>query len=458
MTKNRMSSGDEYVAFLKREPAEFARLHRELLVGVTRFFRNKAAFTELDRLVISSLLGEDGTTEQALRFWVVGCSTGEEVYSLAMLAQEKIEARRHRPALKIFAPDIQPEALKIARSGVYSFSVSEAIPEFRLSRFFELHGGGFKAKPAIRGPIIFSTHSILSDIPFSRIDLVSFRNLLIYLQPDAQRKALTRIHHALKPNGFLFLGQSETVDAHEDLFRRVSGRGNIYQPVGKSHHTEAPRRFAPLSPGQLTFEPAGRPARLDSAMSEACEEASSRSEELQSLNEELQSANEELQSTNEELETLRDELHTSNERLWSRCRVLEAGLKEATLANDELENAFRSFEIATVILDLDMRIVRHTWAVTSVVQVIPEDAGRPLTDLRLRLRMEMSELSELIKTVLRDFVPHRRHVQHEEGHWYAMKIHLFRRSNNSVGGVSLTFLTLPTSLPDGLGINGRVDD
>ncbi|HIB65993.1 MAG TPA: hypothetical protein EYO33_12995, partial [Phycisphaerales bacterium] len=438
MRKNRIASVEEYVTFLKREPEEIDKLHRELLVGVTRFFRDKVAFADLDKLALSSLI--DGSPCQTLRFWVVGCSTGEEVYSLAMLAQERIEACRHQPALKIFATDIQPEALGVARAGIYPLQVSENISEARLKRFFEPHPDGFKVKPTIRRPIIFSTHSILHDIPFSRLDLVNFRNLLIYLEPDAQREALTKIHYALKPNGFLFVGHSESVEGHDDLFRQIDRGGNIYQTVVKSHQGGTASECFPMSPRQLTLQPGGKRIQVSSALVGAREAARARTEELQSVNEELQSANEELQSTNEELATLRDELQATNEELRGRCLVLEKDLEKADRDNNEMENAFRSFGVGVIVLDLELRILRHTWAVTRVVQLIPADAGRPLADLRLWLKLEMTDLSDIVKSVLRDLEPFQQNVQHEDGHWYAMKVSPSRRANNSIEGVSLTFL------------------
>ena len=444
MSQNRITSDEEYVALLKREPEEIDRLQRELLVGVTRFFRDKVAFTDLDSLALSTLIG--GSHAQALRFWVVGCSTGEEVYSLAMLAQERIEACRYQPTLKIFATDVQPEALAVARAGLYPFQVSENISEVRLKRFFEPQAHGFKVKPAIRRPIIFSTHNILDDIPFSRIDLVSFRNLLIYLEPDAQREALQRIHYALKPNGFLFVGHSESVESYGDLFRRVDPRAGLYHPLGKSLQAETPKDCFPMSPRRLTLQPAERGVQSSSALVGAWEETRNRTEELQSVNEELQSANEELQSTNEELATLRDELHTTNEELRSRCLALEMELEKAARDHDDIENAFRSFEVGAIILDLDLRVLRHTWAMTKIVQLIPSDAGRPLADLRLWLKLEMSDLLDMVKSVLRDLTPLQQRVQHEDGHWYAMRVNPFRRSNNSIEGVSLTFSEIPLHL------------
>mgnify|MGYP000748937453 CR=1 FL=1 len=435
MSQNRIASDEEYVALLKREPEEIDRLQRELLVGVTRFFRDKVAFTDLDGLALSTLIG--GSHAQALRFWVVGCSTGEEVYSLAMLAQERIEACRYQPTLKIFATDVQPEALAVARAGLYPFQVSENISEVRLKRFFEPHAHGFKVKPAIRRPIIFSTHNILDDIPFSRIDLVSFRNLLIYLEPDAQREALQRIHYALKPNGFLFVGHSESVESHGDLFRRVDPRAGLYQPLGKSLQTETPKDCFPMSPRRLTLQPAERGVQTSSDLVGAWEESRTRTEELQSVNEELQSANEELQSTNEELETSKEEQQSTNEELETVNSELQNKVSELSRANNDLNNLLASTDIATIFLDTRLSIVRFTPSLTKLFNLLQSDINRPLRDITAKFNSDT--IYRDAETVLNTLAQKEQEVQTNDGSCYSVRILPYRTVENMIDGVVITF-------------------
>jgi two-component system, chemotaxis family, CheB/CheR fusion protein len=461
MMINRITSEKEYVSFLERHPEEFARLHRELLIGVTRFFRDRGAFEALNTLVLSKLFEPDRLPD-SLRFWVLGCSTGEEVYSLAILAQEHIEACRDQPKLTVFATDIQPEALARARWGVYPPSISKNISKERLDRFFVPHDQGYKVKPSIREPIIFADHSIVDDIPFSRLDLVTCRNLLIYLQSEAQERALELIHYALKPDGFLFLGQSESVGFHDSLFRQVSREWNIYQrvsdtPVPKTKDAAESdnrerRRLATLKLVSIPLPDGQGNANSSHSVGEERLDTNTQSvagarEEERFRNEELQYTNEELQSTNEELETSRDELYSANQDLQNRCSALEVQLEEYSLMNDDLSNLFNSLEIGMIFLDLDLKISRYTQAATRIVYLIPADVGRSFADLSIRLEMAQLELVGLVEAVLRDLKTCQQDVRHLEGHWYSMTIKPFRRSNNSIQGVVLIFLDLAGSSP-----------
>lgn len=449
MMVHRITSEQEYVSFLEHHPEELARLHGEIPIGVTRFFRNKGAFEALNRLVLGKFLEGDPSTDQALRFWVVGCSTGEEVYSLAILAQERIEACRRQPGLTIFATDIRPEALAGARRGTFPSNIDQSVAKVRLDRFFVPHHGGYKVKPSIRKRIIFAEHSIIRDIPFSHLDLVTCRNLLIYLQPEVQTRVLEIIHYSLKPNGFLFLGQCDSVGVHEHLFRRVDRKCNIYQRVGDdpvSETREAAESYRYVSRRQRNID--GLELTMaDVPLAEISDNTTigrlkGDCEKARFRNEELQSANEELLVRNEELETSRDELHSSAQELQNRCSALQAELDGASSMNTELECLFRSLDIAMVFLDARMQIVRFTQAANRIIRLIPADTGRSIEDLGIRLRMARSELLSLIRAVIIDLKTYQRDVWHQDGGCYSMTIKPFRRCDNRIEGAVLVFVDI----------------
>ena len=221
---------DEYVRFLQQTPVEVEALYHDLLIGVTSFFRDKEAFLMLQKEVIPTLFKtvSAGTT---LRIWCVGCSTGEEAYSLAILLQEEIERRRKSCKIQLFATDIDDYAIVTARAGIYPASISVDISQERLARFFTVEsvGSTYRINKNIRDMMIFSEQSIIKDPPFSKIDLISCRNLLIYLSSELQKKIIPLFHYALKPNGILFLGNSETVGNYESLFSTIDRKLKIYQ-------------------------------------------------------------------------------------------------------------------------------------------------------------------------------------------------------------------------------------
>ena len=223
-----------YRRFLAAEPAEPKALLDDLLIGVTQFFRDRTAFEALEREVVPKIL-ESSSDEDPVRAWVAGCSTGEEAYSLAMLLTE--EARRSRPARRVtvFATDIDETAIATGRAGFYPEGVAVDVPPTRLRSAFSSELGGYRVSKVLRDTVIFAVHNLLRDPPFSRLDLVSCRNLLIYLDRSAQQQVLEMFHFALDPGGFLFLGTSETVDVGARYFTPVDKVNRIYRtnPVGR---------------------------------------------------------------------------------------------------------------------------------------------------------------------------------------------------------------------------------
>ena len=249
-----------YVERLRQEPGEVAALFRDLLINVTNFFRDADAFEALARMVIPKLFEGRGA-EDTVRVWVPGCATGEEVYSIAILMREHMETLRNTPRVQIFATDIDEHSLSAARAGRYPPALLDSVTPERRKRFFTADGGAYVLAKTVRDLCIFSPHSVIRDPPFSRMDLVSCRNLLIYFGPAVQEQVIPTFHYSLRPNGYLFLGTSENVSQHSDLFApvdkaqrifraREDGRGRLPLPVSLSTPRSPNSRPAGLGFGQ----------------------------------------------------------------------------------------------------------------------------------------------------------------------------------------------------------------
>ena len=198
---------ESYIRFLQQTPAEVEALFRDLLIGVTNFFRDPEAFKVLEEQVIPKLF-EDKPAGSAVRVWCAGCSTGEEAYSIAILLQERMESLKQNFTVQLFATDIDSRAIATARSGLYPANIAADITPGRLARFFgaESDGSAYRVHKGIRDMLVFSEQDVIKDPPFSRLDLISCRNLLIYLNAELQKKGIPLFHYALRPNGVLLAG------------------------------------------------------------------------------------------------------------------------------------------------------------------------------------------------------------------------------------------------------------
>ena len=230
-----MEDYSQYLAFLKEHPEEIAQLHKDLLISVTSFFRDPAAFENLAENVLPDLLKRH-PADRPLRAWVVGCATGEEAYSIAILLIEKLSILRKDLKLQVFASDVDEDALEIARAGVYPDSIEADISPARLERFFVKGDHTYCVVPELRETVIFAKQNLLSDPPFSKLDLISCRNVLIYLSPAPQERIISIFHFALNEGGALMLGLSETVGARTDLFQPLSRKGRIFKSIGRHRH------------------------------------------------------------------------------------------------------------------------------------------------------------------------------------------------------------------------------
>ncbi|MCW8309473.1 response regulator [Acidiphilium sp. PA] len=227
------ASLDAYLALLTSNAAEVDLLAQDLLINVTSFFRDRAVFDVLEQQIVPELVA-GRTADQPLRLWVAGCSSGEETYSLAMLFMEHISAVGSPARLQIFASDVDPDAVGRARAGLYDQSIEADVSPARLARFFIREEQKYRIGTELRALVVFTVQDVLADPPFSRLDLVSCRNLLIYLRAEAQSKILTLFHFALRDGGILLLGSAETIGSGDQGFSVVAKAERIYRRTGRN--------------------------------------------------------------------------------------------------------------------------------------------------------------------------------------------------------------------------------
>lgn len=597
MSLHQLPQIGEYVRYLRDNPQESELLFKELLIGVTRFFRDPGVWEQLRTDVLPALLATypEGS---ALRAWVAGCSTGEEAYSLAIVFREVVQnlSPAARYSLQIFATDLDHDAIDKARIGAYPANIAADVGEERLQRFFVQEEHGYRISNEIREMVIFAPQNLVMDPPFTRLDLLSCRNLLIYLEAELQKRLLPLFHYSLNPGGVLILGSAETIGDATDLFTPLPGRNRLYQrsdqdtrselagfsstftrprgaatSVGNTapatlvsphsspstsslqvltetqlllHHcpaavltndkgdiayisgktgkylepaagkanlnifamareglngalhsafakslrqkttvsvnslrvgTNGGTQYVDLTVRTITAAPGSRDmvlvvfgdvshrsetpalalpdplgthhARLGALEDELkqCrdelhitrEEMQSSQEELRAANEELQSTNEELQSTNEELTTSKEEMQSMNEELQTVNHELQAKVDELSQASDDMKNLLNSTDIATLFLDDNLRVRRFTNQTTTIIKLIPGDAGRPVTDLVTEL--DYPQLADDVREVLRSLIFHETQVPARDGRWFTVRIMPYRTQDNRIDGVVITF-------------------
>jgi two-component system CheB/CheR fusion protein len=230
MSVNELKGQQEYLRYLNENPQEIDLLFKELLIGVTSFFRDPEAFKTLAKSALIDLL-KSKPEQTVFRVWVPGCATGEEAYSIAILLHGCLERMNKRLTVQIFATDLDTEAINFARMGSYPNNIAADVSRERLSQYFVREKGSYRIKTEIREMVVFAPQNVLQDAPFSKLDLLSCRNLLIYLKTEAQRRLLSLFHYALKPQGLLFLGTSESISEFGHHFAVVNAKWRIYTRV-----------------------------------------------------------------------------------------------------------------------------------------------------------------------------------------------------------------------------------
>lgn len=270
MQVTRTDNLKDYYEFLRDNGDEAQDLLSDLLISVTTFFRDIEAFNLLKADVVPKFF-EDRDLADPVRVWVAGCATGEEAYSVGMLLLEEAARREIKPPIQVFGSDLDARALAIAREGRYTAAIESDVSEDRLRRFFIREGDGYRVRQELRDSVLFAVHDLLKDPPFSRVDLISCRNVLIYLDRDLQEQVCSTFHYALKPGGYLLLGSSETADNPAGVFRLLERNARIYQST--AHSGDKPRLLPRLLGPVMVREQATPFARTNATTASALSEA-----------------------------------------------------------------------------------------------------------------------------------------------------------------------------------------
>jgi two-component system CheB/CheR fusion protein len=425
-----------YVHFLEDHPAELDVLCRELLIRVTSFFRDPDAFAALGKALPDLLASRPD--DHVIRAWVPGCCTGEEAYSIAMLLCECRDLLQRRSSVQIFATDLDPEALHVARAGVYPLSIMEDVSPGRLERFFVREGETFRVKQEVRDMLVFAPQNLIDDPPFTRLDLLSCRNLLIYLEAGLKTRLFAIFHHALIPGGLLFLGSSESIGGSGNLFTAIDKKWRVFQRrEGAEGSYLAGFPAASSGPSVSGARPGNaRIARAHLTLTSSAAPAPG----PQSVASIFHMTHEELQSVNEELETSKEEMRSLNEELQAVNAELEARVEELSLANDDMQNLLDATGNATVFLDDELIIKRYTEPAERVIRLIPSDVGRPIGDLVSRIQYDW--LVEDAQEVLRTLALKETKIRADKNTWYLMRILPYRTAENVIEGLVITFVDI----------------
>lgn len=248
-----------YLDVLRDSEDERSQLARDLLINVTSFFRDPGVFETLATRIVPAII-RNSSADRPIRVWVVGCSTGEEAYSLAILFREQMREQARDPKLQIFASDADPDAIAHAREGLYPETIEADVSQARLKKYFIKEENGYRVSAELRASVVFTVQNVLADPPISRVDLVSCRNLLIYLNPEAQTKVLSVFHFALREDGILLLGNAENIDSHSSHFEPVHRAERIFRRRGRKRQGELGFSMAGHDAQRGQFRAVGSPA------------------------------------------------------------------------------------------------------------------------------------------------------------------------------------------------------
>jgi two-component system CheB/CheR fusion protein len=258
MAQHDLEQTADYLRYLKEHPIEVRALFRELLINVTSFFRDPDAFILLKTDILPGLLSGK-PVGYTLRVWVAGCATGEEAFSIAMVLRELMDESRQDFKVQMYATDLDDEAIAVARAGLYPPNVAQDVSPDRLRRFFVQEDNQFRVCKAVREMVVFAVHNVIKDPPFTKLDLVSCRNVMIYLEPELQDRLVPALHYALNPGGVLFLSPSESVGSHTELFEPIQRKWKFFRarPGVASSRTRLERHIAAWPTPAARQTPAG---------------------------------------------------------------------------------------------------------------------------------------------------------------------------------------------------------
>ena len=422
-----------------------AAVHEDHRTPVASFFPDPKAFSVLSGKVLPRLFAQKAP-DMPVRVWVPGCATGELAYSIAICLLEQADVGRN---LEVFATDQSDAALRTARAATYPDTIVQDVSPERLRRFFIRLDGQYKVDKTVRDVCVFARHDLTRDPPFSRMDLIGCRNLLVRLQPDARQDVLAKLHYSLQPHGFLMIGASEPMEATgrfasrygQGIYARLAPpakpryrarpRARVESPARSAARDEKDRRIA-----QLERELDDSRLHLHSLLQEydsadeelrtANEEALVANDELRNINEELETAKEHVQSVNEELEMLNEELQDRNRRLGS--------------AADDLMNLLDSLNTPIVMVEADLGLRRFTPSAERLLNLIPSDVGRPLGDLRTNL--EAPDLAKTVRGVIDSLVSVDRVVKDREGRAYLLRVRPYLTRERKIDGAVIILTDL----------------
>ena len=467
VTLRKAESVEAYLEIVNKEPAEAKALFDDLLINVTEFFRDPEVFDTAQNTAFRSLVGES-KRPRTIRVWIPACSSGEEVYSMAIALMEFFEAQNLNWPIQIFGTDVSELAVNKARHGIYREDATGNLSPQRLQRFFVRNENVYQISRQIREMCIFSRHNVANDPPLSRMDLISCRNVLIYFSQTLQKRIVKTFAYALAPNGILILGSSEALGGLHEYFQTIDEQHKIYcrnslrVPFSLEHaapdfdysinaliQSKSPldpefrssiissfaKREEALSEEDLSSRP---PASLEQELVSTRDYLQSVIEELRSTNEEAQSANEELQSTNEELQTSKEELQSSNEELNTVNAEMQSRHTELAQANDDLTNLLGSMNMPIVMTGRDLRVRRFTAATERVLRLISTDVGRPITDLKPQI--DIANLDDILRRVLDTLEPYEHEVRDADGRIYLLRVRPYRTLDNRIDGTVLQLL------------------
>ncbi len=465
MAVHLIDSSDKYLRYLQETPNEVEELFGDILRGVTKFFRDPQAFKVLEEEVIPKLF-VNKTPDSKIRVWSPGCSTGEGAYSIAILLQEHMDTLKENYTVKVFGTDIDRRAIADARAGIYSVSIADHLSPERLSRFFTLEpdGANYRINKSIRNMLIFSVQDVIKDPPFSKIDLISCRNLMIYMSEELKKKLIPLFYYALKPKGFLFLGSLENAGDCIDLFETLDSKSKLYQRKEPAFGEPHIRRFGliPVSTSMIALLPHVTPKaeiiknlsssdqkellRSDTGQAEDDEKAADTGEIIRALKQELQAKDEyrqaleeELATSNEELSSINEELQSVNEELAAVNGELQVKVDDLIQSNDDINNLLAGTQIATVFLNHKLEILSFTPNATKIINLIQGDIGRPVGHIVPNF-VGYNLLVQDAEAVLKTLIPKEIEVKISEEKFYTMRILPYRTQKNVIKGVVINFI------------------
>ncbi len=456
----RIGGLSEYAHRLHADEGEVNTLFRNMLVGVTRFFRDPHAYEQLEQRVLGEFFADrsdaDDANPDSVRAWVVGCSTGEEAYSLGMLLAESRDAAGSDASIQILATDIDEEALSTARRGLYPESVTTVLTPARLDRFFIRRDGAYQVTDELRGMVVFAPHDVTRDAPFARMDLLSCRNLLIYFEADMQKHVLERCAYSLKPGGCLMLGTAERTGRSSTIFASLSTKDGLFRRT-EVQRPSTPSSFFPAlrtfprsavprvaATGTSSLDAGGEtaikiPSRAETGMivPNTIGDLEHSNDALILANQEMQSLNEELRSMMEEIEVAKEEMQSLNEELTTVNQELQNKIEEHRRVNGDLHVLIESTQMATLFLDSQLNVLLFTPESTRLFNLLPVDIGRPLADLSHTLTYP-DFLADAARAIELD-TKIEREVEALNGSWYLMRVMPYETIRGPIGGVVLTF-------------------